>query len=300
MDRQHLLLIFNPKAGKEDFRLNIYEVLERFTRAGFVVTAYPTARARDAYETTLDIGETYDYIISAGGDGTFNEIIDAVMAWEKRPVLGIIPAGTTNDFANTLSLPKDILQASDIILKGKKVSIDVGRFGNDYYSYVAAFGLFTDVPYATSQEMKNILGHTAYMWEGVKRLTSIKSYKCRIELGSGEILEDRFILGMISNARSIAGFTVPVDQHVLLDDGLFEVILVRQPSRITDLQEIISALMGHGGSSKSILTLKASSLRVLSEEELIWTLDGEYGGTTTDVEIQILHKALEIMIPQRK
>ena len=293
---QTLALVFNPVAGRGEFTSNLFEVVDRLTRGGFLVTAYPTAAAHDAYNFVRRHARDCDYLLCAGGDGTFNEVLDAVMQCGSRPVLGCIPAGSTNDFAVSLGLPRDILHAVDVVINGKRQFIDVGLFGKDHFAYAAAFGLFTDVSYTTPQGMKNLLGHAAYMLESVRRLASIQTYSCQIWL-DGEKVEGDFILGMVTNSRSVGGFRFPDSLPIVLDDGQFEVMLVRRPRRFAHLQEIVSALLGVVSSFDGILIRHASSVRIVSETPLQWTLDGEYGGNTNDIVLQNLPRALQVMAP---
>ena len=295
MTEKKLLLIFHPGAGRQEFAPNLYEVVEQFTRRGFLVTAYPTQGPRDAYRMVRAHAAEYDYLVCSGGDGTLNESIDALMFCDRRPIFGFIPSGTTNDFATSLGLPKDALQAVATITDGVSTSFDIGRFGSDYFSYVAAFGLFTDVSYATPQSKKNVLGHLAYLLEGVKRLGSIQSYKCSIDLGE-EVLSGEFLFGMITNSLSVGGFKLP-GEAILMDDGLFEVVLLQMPRNFIDLQNVIASLLNGERYTDSLIVRKAARVIVRSEIPLSWTLDGEYGGEYGEIEIQNWPCAIDIMRP---
>lgn len=297
MKPKKLLLIFNPKAGKAEFASMLFEVVDRFTKAGFEVTAYPTQAEKDAYNMVLRRAGGFELICCSGGDGTLNEVIGALMKLEKKPPLGYIPSGTTNDFATSMKIPKNILEATAAVVAGNAYPIDVGCFGGDYFAYVAAFGLFTDVTYDTPQTSKNILGHAAYVLEGVKRLGSIQNYKCKISLDD-ETFSGSFIFGMASNSTSIGGFKMPMENTVSLDDGLFETVLVKRPKNFVDLQNIAASMMNGEIYTESLIVRKASRLRVESNTPIDWTLDGEFGGSTTDVVIENKRRAIEIMIPK--
>lgn len=242
-------------------------------------------------------GADFDMVCCSGGDGTLNEAIGAMMHLPAKPVFGYIPSGTTNDFATSLQIPKSVPEAVNAALSGNGYPIDVGVFGDDYFAYVAAFGLFTAITYDTPQASKNFLGHAAYMLEGVKRLRSIDAYDCKINI-DGEIFSGNFVFGMASNSTSVGGFKMPSGQMVSLDDGLFEVILVKKPRSFADLQNIISALMGGEINTGSLILRKASKIRVVSKSAIAWTLDGEFGGSTIDVTVENRRQALTIMVPR--
>lgn len=296
MERKTLLLIYNPMAGLTFFPQNLHEVLAKLTANGFLVTAYPTQEQRDAYRLALELAGGYDYLVCAGGDGTFNEIADALMLLEKRPRLGYIPCGTTNDFAHSMGLPTDILIATDAIIHGEPVGIDIGSFQQEHFSYVAAFGLFTDVSYETSQNMKNLFGHTAYMLEGVKRLANIKSWELSITC-DGEAIDGEYIFGMVTNSISIGGFKLPLEGY-RQGDGLFELILLKRLRRFSQIPDVLSVITGNGGNSDNFVVRSGKNITVSCNEELGWTLDGEFGGRHREARIQVCQKALEIMCPK--
>ncbi len=296
METKKMLLIFNPSSGKAEFAPQLCEVVNRFTKAGFEVTVHPTQAARDCYDVILRRGEDFDFVCCSGGDGTLNEAIDSMMLLTKKPKFGYIPSGTTNDFATSLKISKNILEAVDTVTQGNTYPIDIGSFGDDYFAYVAAFGLFTAVTYDTPQSAKNVLGHAAYMLEGVKRLGSIQAYDCKINV-DGEVFSGNYIFGMVSNSTSVGGFKMAAENSVLLDDGLFEVVLVKRPRSFVDLQNIAASLLNREIYTESLIIRKAKSVRVVSKASIDWTLDGEFGGSTVDVLIENRQKALEIMIP---
>lgn len=298
MQRKTMLLIYNPTSGQQLFPQNLSEVVNQFTKNGFLVTVYPTQAPRDAYHMTLEYSAGYDYLVCSGGDGTLNETIDALMQLGRRPTFGYLPSGTTNDFAASLGIPKDVLEAAGVVTHGEARPFDIGRFGDEYFSYVAAFGLFTDVSYGTSQGMKNALGHLAYLLEGAKRLASIRSYACTFKLGT-EKITGKFIFGMVTNSLSVGGFRIHREGSVVqMDDGLFEVLLLRKPRSFIDLQNVIASILNQEIYTDSLIIRKVSELTVVSEEPLSWTLDGEFGGELAEVRIQNLHNAIEIMMPR--
>lgn len=222
---KRMLFIFNPHAGKEILKPQLSEVLDIFVKGGYEVVAHPTQGYQDAYRKILDYDPSmYDMIVCSGGDGTIDEIVSGMMerAPEDRRPVSYIPAGTTNDFACSLHIPRNVLKAADNAVHGASFGCDVGRFNDTYFAYIAAFGLFTDVSYETTQEMKNVLGHLAYVLEGTKRLFNIPSYKIKVT-HDGKTIEDEFIYGMVTNSKSVGGFRNMIGKNVTFDDGLFEV-----------------------------------------------------------------------------
>ena len=298
MIRKNMLLVFNPKAGKGEFGLNLFEVVDLFTANGYVVTTYPTQAEKEALAIIAQRGTDYDSIVCAGGDGTLNEAISGLMSLPeaRRPAFGYLPCGTTNDFATSLALPRDVLQAARIVVEGQTREIDIGCFGDCYFSYVAAFGMFTSIPYDTAQERKNVLGHAAYVLEGIKQLGSIKAYECTVRLDSREFT-DRFILGIISNSTSVGGFKLFSDEKIRMDDGAFEFVFLKQPESLLDLQNIVASLLGRPRQTNSILAGKASRIEISSPELLSWTLDGEFGGKGVTALIENRTRALRILAP---
>ena len=200
-----MLFIYNPNAGTGKLKPKLADVLDIFTKSGYEVTVYPTQKRYDAAEKIQESGSQYDLIVCSGGDGTLDEAVTGMQLCNCKVPLGYIPAGTTNDFATSLGIPKDILEAAETAVNGTVFPCDVGMFGEDYFAYIAAFGLFTDVSYATDQNVKNVLGHMAYILEGAKRVFNIPSYKIKIT-HDGEVIEDEFIFGMVTNSRSVGGF----------------------------------------------------------------------------------------------
>lgn len=290
-----LLFIYNPNAGKELLKPRLSDIIDIFVKSGYEVTIYPTQKYQDAYHKVLSITEPYDLLVCSGGDGTLDEVVTGMMRREERMPIGYIPTGTTNDFANSLHIPRDLMKAADVAVNGSLFSCDVGSFNRDYFVYIAAFGLFTDVSYQTKQQVKNVLGHLAYILEGVKRLHDVPSYRIRVSHDE-EILEDEFIYGMVTNSRSVGGFRNIVGKNVVFDDGEFEVTLIRTPKSLAALQEIVAALLVEQIDTKWMYTFKAKHITFESIEEIAWTLDGEFGGTHDEVSIRNERKSLQIMV----
>ena len=294
---KRMLFIYNPRAGKGLLKPKLSDIIDIFVKAGYEVTVYPTQAYRDAYKKILGYNaEEYDLVVCSGGDGTIDEVVTGMMHRSARTPVGYIPTGTTNDFANSLHIPKGLLKAADNAVNGELFPCDVGKFNDDIFVYVAAFGIFTDVSYETKQEVKNILGHLAYVLEGTKRLFNVPSYSIRVE-HDGEVIEDEFIFGMVTNSRSVGGFRSMIGKQVVFDDGLFEVTLIRKPANPIALQEIIAALLIEQVDTKHMYTFKTGHITFESLEEIPWTLDGEFGGEHDEVVIDNLNKQLEIMVP---
>ncbi|MBQ4559807.1 MAG: YegS/Rv2252/BmrU family lipid kinase [Tyzzerella sp.] len=292
-----MLFIYNPNAGKGLLKAKLSDVLDIMVKAGYEVVVYPTQSYKDAYRKVIHMDKDYDIIVCSGGDGTLDEVVTGMMKRDKedRIPIGYIPTGTTNDFANSLHISRDIMEAADTAVHGKPFACDVGRFNKDVFVYVAAFGLFTDVPYQTDQKLKNALGHAAYVLEGVKRLSNVPSYHIKIT-ADDRVIEDEFMIGMITNSKSVAGFRSIMGKDVKFDDGEFEVMLIKKPKSLIGLQEIITALLIESFDTKHMYTFKAKEIKLESKEEIPWTLDGEYGGQHEEVHIINKKQALQIMI----
>lgn len=296
MQADKLLLIYNPRAGKAQIRNNLLDIIDIFVKAGYEVTVYPTQYSGDAVRATREKNERYGLLVCSGGDGTLDEVVTGMMQSDKRVPIGYIPAGSTNDFANSLHLPKNMASAAQTVVDGRTFSCDVGGFNDDFFVYIAAFGMFTDVSYETKQEQKNMLGHIAYIMEGMKRLPNIRSYHLKIK-NDGLQIEDDFIFGMVTNSVSVGGFKKITGKYVELDDGLFEVTLIKKPRNPMEWNAIMGALVMGDINTDCMYCFKASSLRLESEEEISWTLDGEFGGRHKEVTIRNLKQAMKIKIP---
>ncbi len=294
-----LLFILNPHAGKAQIKGRLLQIVDLMVKKGYDVTIYPTQAKRDALKMVQKRAGEFDLIVCSGGDGTLDEAVSGMMLSGKKIPLGYIPAGSTNDFANSLKIPKDMVKAAEIAVSGQKFACDIGMFNQKPFVYVAAFGMFTAVSYKTRQEWKNILGHAAYLLEGVKSLTDITSYHLRVEC-AGRVIEDEFIYGMITNSNSVGGFKNMTGKNVLLNDGKFEVTLIRMPKNIVELNAILGSLTNLIDDTDLIYSFKSDCITFLSEENVSWTLDGEYGGSLHEVTIRNIRQALEIMVKKSR
>ena len=297
--KKKLLFIFNPHSGKGQIKNKLLEIVDIMVKAEYEVTVHPTQAREDALHIVQEEAKDYDLIVCSGGDGTLDEAVSGMMLSAQKVPLGYIPAGSTNDFASSLKIPKNMIKAAQIAVSGRPFPCDVGEFNGDSFIYVAAFGLFTAVSYQTNQELKNILGHAAYILEGAKSLMDIKAYRMRVEY-EDKVYEDEFIYGMITNSSSVGGFKNLTGKNVLLDDGVFEVTLIKRPKNPLELNEIIFSLTTRKDDTDLIYSFKTDCIRFYPDEVIPWTLDGEFGGEHQEVEIHNRHKALEIMVKNKE
>ena len=290
-----MLFIYNPNSGMGLLKPKLSDVLDIFVKGGYEVTVYPTQKYHDAVRKMGEYEEQYDLVACSGGDGTLDEVVTGMMKREDKVPIGYIPAGTTNDFASSLHISKNMLEAADTVVNGVPFACDVGEFNEDYFVYIAAFGLFTDVSYETKQSMKNVLGHLAYILEGTKRIFNIPSYRIKVT-HDGETIEDEFIYGMVTNSRSVGGFKGITGKNVVFDDGKFEVTLFKTARNPMELNEILGALALRKINPKRMYSFKTNEVHFETEEEIPWTLDGEFGGVHEEVVVKDCQKALEIMV----
>ena len=268
--KKKMLFIFNPFSGKAQIKSKLFEIIDVFVKGGYEVIVHPTQAVGDGFEKTKELAPQVDLVVCSGGDGTLDEVVSGLMEVDQRVPIGYIPAGSTNDFANSLSISKDMVQAAKDIIEGNLYSCDVGAFNNDSFVYIAAFGLFTDVSYETDQHMKNILGHLAYLLEGSKRIWNVPTYWIKVE-ANGETFEGEYIYGMVTNAKSVGGFKNLPGQDVRLDDGLFEVTLIKRPKNPLELNEIIASLLMQEDHTDLIDSFKTDRI-------IIVALDPGHGG----------------------
>ena len=270
--------------------------MEIFVEAGYEVTAHPTQKPQDGLNKTRNYADEYDLIVCSGGDGTLNEIVNGMIARQKRAPIGYIPAGTTNDFAKSMGIPRNMLQAARIAVGGNSFRRDVGKFNDQFFTYVAAFGIFTDVSYETDQDVKNVIGHLAYVLEGAKRVFNVPSVAAKVTCDELE-MEDEFILAMVTNALSVGGIKGLVIEDAIFNDGLFEVSLIKRPKNPKELNDIISAIVLKSINSDIVTSFKSNRIEFEFEEPIRWTLDGEFGGNHKHVVIENQKELLEFMIP---
>lgn len=292
---KQMLFIFNPRSGREQIKGQLVGILDTFTKEGYDIHVHVTQNPLDCMEWVKHHGAGMDLIVCSGGDGTLNETIAGMIAMGDYPLLGYIPAGSTNDFAASLGLARQMKEAAAEIIRGFPYSIDIGKFcGRRYFVYIAGFGAFTEVSYLTPQDKKNWLGHNAYMIEGVKSLAGLKPRHMRVEW-EDQVLEEDFVFGMVTNTISVGGFKGLVNQSVALDDGEFEVLLIRMPRTPVDLTSIFNYMFLKEEPNEYVYKFKAKSIRMTSETPVDWVLDGEFGGSRTEVTIENLQQKIKIL-----
>ena len=292
-----MLFYVNPAAGTEEMRFQLMDVINYFTAGGYDVMCHPTQKAGDIPEFIRERGQEFDIIVSCGGDGTLNETVTGLMTLENRPLVGYIPAGTVNDFATSLHIPKTIMEAAKNIVEGVPFEVDMGGFNDRYFTYVAAFGAFTKVSYATPHASKQALGRAAYLLEGVRSLPDIRPI--HVVARSGDtVIEDNVILGMVTNATSVGGFKALDDSIVKMDDGLNEMILVKAPKTLADYNTLLTSLATRNFNPEYFHILQTDNVSLHFDKAVPWTLDGEFGGDITDAVVTNIPKPIRIMVPK--
>ena len=291
-----LLFIFNPTSGTGQVKAALAPVLDVFTKSGWITTSYPTQCKGDATRVARELSPQFDRVICAGGDGTLSEVVSGLTEVKDPPPLGYIPFGSTNDCATTLHLPRKPREAALVAAgTGVSVPIDIGRLNGKPFIYVAAFGAFTKVAYDTPQDLKNTFGHMAYIFAGIASLPTIAPYRMKVAY-DGQTLEDDFYFGMVSNSQSIGGIRPPTANRVVLDDGLFEVLLVKKPLNLADFTDGVQALANPSAErSGALVQFQASQLTFTCEQPIPWTVDGEFGGSQTVNRAENCQKALNII-----
>ena len=288
---KRLLFIINPRSGKGQIKEHLADILDIMIKAGYQVSVHITQSGGDATRQTIEQSKDFDRIVCSGGDGTLDEVVTGMMqlAPSERKPIGYIPAGSTNDFGNSLGIDKNMLNAAQISVSDKLFPCDIGRFNSDSFVYVAAFGIFTEVSYATSQDLKNLLGHAAYIIEGAKQLRDIPSFRMQVEY-------DGFIYGMITNSKSVGGFQGIIRGNIGLNDGVFEATLIKMPRNPMELNEILGFMTGIIPDSEMVYSFQTSEIKFTCSEDVPWTLDGEFGGNHKVVNVVDENSALEIAI----
>lgn len=292
---KQLLLIINPAAGTKKASKNLTEIISVFNRADFNTHVYITTGKGDATNAVKQLGKAVDLIVCCGGDGTLNETITGIVEADLNTPIGYIPAGSTNDFAGSLKLPNDVVAAAKQIAHGSAVQYDVGKFADRYFTYVASFGAFTRASYSTPQNIKNALGHMAYILEGIQELSNLRTAHIRMELNDNEVLEDNYLFGAVCNSTSLGGILTLNPKVVDMSDGQFEILLIRAPKDVQELSECIVALTNQSYNCGMITFRSANSIHVTSNTEMYWSLDGEKAKGTQSFTIENLHKRISLM-----
>ena len=290
-----MLFIMNPFAGQRKANKFLADILLLFSQADYQVITHMTTGQGDGARAAMRHGNEVDLVVCCGGDGTFNETVTGLIAIGARIPVGYIPAGSTNDFASSLKLSSNPLQAAQDILEGQPVAFDVGKFGDRIFTYVASFGAFTRASYATPQSIKNALGHTAYLLEGIQELSQIRKEHVRMEI-DGEIVEDDFLFGAISNSTSVGGVLTLDPKVVNMSDGLLEILLVRAPHNLTEITECLQAFQAQDYNNCAMVTFRsARRVRILANPSMLWTLDGEREEGHWEGVAENLHHAIRLI-----
>lgn len=296
---KNLLLIVNPCSGKAKMGSALLSVVKIFSEADYEVTVYPTKERADATRKveTVKSGQ-YDLIVACGGDGTLNEVITGLMHSGENIPIGYIPAGTLNEWSTGLGISRTIREAAKDIVTGSEIALDIGKFGDNYFTYTASFGAFTSASYSANQDVKNVLGQAAYFFEGIKSLGAIKPIHLKFEC-EGKTVEDDFLFGAVSNSISVGGIVKFDQSTVKLNDGLFEVLLIKNPTNILKLQSVVDGILKHELDRDGMEFFHTDKITVTGGEGLDWTLDGEHGESQQIQEIENIHNAVRFIVPNK-
>ena len=290
-----LLLIMNPYSGKKIGKRYLADILEKFCLQGYTPTVFMTTGTGNARDLAAAYADKHDLVVCIGGDGTFNETVSGLLKSGVDIPIGYIPCGSTNDFAGSIKLPKNLLKAADNILTGTPHTYDVGLFGQRHFTYIASFGAFTRASYATPQNTKNTLGHLAYILEGIKDISTIRPYHLKIE-SEGQVFEDDYIFGAVSNSTSLGGVLTLNPDVVDMNDGLLELLLIKYPRTAAELNDCIRSLQEQKYNATGMVTLHSTAkLIVYADPNMEWTLDGEREEGHLSVEISNLRDAIRLI-----
>ena len=289
-----LLLLVNPKAGQRKASRFLADIIDVFNRSGYTVITHITWGPGDGASAVARYAKEVDLVVCCGGDGTFNETASGVLKCGVDLPIGYIPAGSTNDFANSLRLSNDLVHAAYDIVSGNNIRLDMGSFNGRYFSYVASFGLFTKTSYSTPQDIKNIFGHAAYLLGSIQELSQLKSYHVRLELDDGSIIEDDFAFGAITNSTSLGGWLTLSKEVVDMADGRFEVLLSRMPKDIAELRDTLQAMINKTYNCSTITFANAKRLKITAPHDMDWTLDGEKASGRETIDVECLHHAIQL------
>lgn len=300
---ENVLLIKNPRAGKDSKRIGTGEIISAFKEHGIECFEKTTTCPGDAVNIAQKYASSYDAVICCGGDGTYNEVINGMMLAEADKPIIYLPCGSTNDLAHTLGISNDPHKAAQMYVNGLINKFDVGKFNDKYFSYVASFGIATEIAYSTSQRIKNMLGRSAYLINGfvIRLIPMIKNLKpayMKIEHDDG-VIEDKFYFGAVANTNEISGLFKLEKVGIKMNDGLFELLLVKARS-LKDLANVFTNALRQDYSGENVLLLRTSKLKITTEDDVPWTLDGEYGGAHNEIDISVKKEAINVVSPKVK
>lgn len=290
----------NPRSGTMQAARYLVDILQMYTNAGYCTTVMMTNASGDARRFAIEYSRDADIVVAVGGDGTLNEVIDGVITSGSGTVIGYIPSGSTNDFASSVGLPKGIMDAAEVVLRGTPKNFDVGCFNGRYFSYVASFGAFTSTSYNVPQNLKNIMGHTAYVLQGIRDVVNIKRIVAKVITDEGtpneEVHEGEYLFGAICNSTSVAGLLKLDSFDVDMNDGMMEVLLIEAPATIAEMNEMVRALLDGSLNAPNIKFYSAKNIRLRIETDTHWTLDGEYEKGSTEIRIQTIQSAIRLIV----
>ena len=295
MPQQTLLMIVNPRAGRNKSPAPLFDAAAIFCESGYLLSIHRTTAPGDAAAYAAREGGQYDVVVAVGGDGTLNEVACGLMQLQHPPLLGYLPQGSTNDFAASLRISSNPAEAAQAIVQNRMRELDIGRWNERSFIYVASFGAFTRSSYAASQAAKNALGHFAYILEGMKDLNTLRPYHIRLT-ADGEVLDGDYLFGAVCNSTSIGGLMKLDPERVVLDDGRFELLLIRCPKTPAELQNLVLAMLEQRYDRDGVIFRHVRSLHLETEEDLPWSLDGEYAPSMPSVDITNCQQALTMLL----
>ena len=298
--RKKVLILINRSAGITRNKDNAYSIVQEFALAGFEPIVYPIVPGTelDSEKIIADYDGEVELVICAGGDGTLNHVVNGALKMKNPVKIGYIPSGSTNDFAKGFGIPSDTHKACKNAISGREMAYDVGRIGDRYFNYVAAFGAFSDISYSTNQRYKNELGHAADVLNAISELPAQMSYSLKMKVKYDDLEEEgNYLFGAICNSTSIGGTNILNKAEIFLDDGEMELLLIKAPSNITELPLIVDCLRRHDLNNEYITFAKIKEAHFTSDKEVEWTVDGEYGGGFRNADVTVNRRAVTIMVP---
>lgn len=289
-----ILLIVNPRSGRGKSKEVLFDIVDTLTHSGKTVTVYTTKQKKQTIDYIAENVQNYDTVAACGGDGTLNECFNGVIKSGVRVPIGYIPLGSTNDFATSLNLPLDHIEAAKVVAAGKSVPYDVGSLNGSYFTYIACAGAFAETSYLTAQNLKNKIGHSAYLLSAFKSISTLK--KTTMEITTSDFtLKDDFLFTSFSNSLN-AGVVLNFNSNdIKFDDGLFELLLVKMPKDIIDFTSLVKDILNANFNNKLIRLFKTSECHVKAEVGIGWSLDGEDGGITDEITLKVHPKAVDII-----
>lgn len=302
MDKKRALILINKTSGTGRAASETLEIATALSQKGYEPIVYPILPGSNLTSEVIipQYDEKVDMIMCSGGDGTLNHVMNAIMHMKKKPLLSYVPSGSTNDFAKGLGIPSSKAKAIEVVSKGMPYTYDVGRMNDKYFNYVAAFGAFSKVSYATDQDLKNVLGYAAYVISAIAELPQNIGYSCHMKIEADDLYEEGdFIFGAISNSASVAGMTLFADSDIKQDDGFMELLLIKAPKNLAEFNAVIAALATKEPDNPYIIYKQVKSAKFVSDDETEWTLDGEFGGAFKETEIEVVEKAITILVGKK-